>query len=369
MRKLPAPATRFLARSGHAAKPRRARWWLWTLVLAVLLGAGWGIRRFTRTVDAPVTWSPYLVERGDLRITISAAGTVSPQNRIELRPPLSGRIDAILVREGDTITKGQVLAWISSADRAAVMDAARAAGSEEIKRWEDAYKPTPLVAPLPGFIIARRAEPGQTVNSGDSPLVMADRLIVRAQVDETDLGKVRVGLPCEVKLDAYPEVRMRGRVDHIAYEARNVNNVTVYDIEVALRGSAGVMRSGMTATVSVIVAERERALLVPAEALVDQDGQLGVMVPRPGNALPVLAPIKFGLQEGGQVEITAGLKEGATIMISSVAVPPSRLTDAKNPFMTGGTRQRGGTGGGGQRGAWSGGTRGGGGGGGGGRRQ
>lgn len=357
MSRLPAPTTRFLARAGVGTKSRRRRWWLWGAGLVLIVLGAVAIRRFTRTVEAPETFSPYLVQRGDLRITISAAGEVSPQNRIELKPPLSGRIDAILVREGDTITKGQVLAWISSADRAAVLDAARAAGPEEMKRWENAYKPTPLVAPLPGFIIARRAEPGQTVGGGDSPLVMADRLIVRAQVDETDLGKVRVGLPCQVKLDAYPEVRMRGRVDHIAYEARSVNNVTVYDIEVEVQGGAHVMRSGMTATASVIVAQRENALIIPADALTEKDGVVGVLVPRGGTARPVMVPVTLGLADGGQIEITAGLKEGATIMISSNPVPPSKMSDARNPFMPGRMQNRSGGGGGGQRGGGGGGRR------------
>ena len=189
---------------------------------------------------------------------------------------------------------------------------------------------------------------------------MADRLIVKAQVDETDLGKVRVGLPCQVKLDAYPEEKMRGRVDHVAYEARNVNNVTVYDIEVALYGSGRttrsgiVLRSGMTATVSVIVAERERVLIVPAEALTERDGVLGVLVPRPGTAPPTLLPVTLGLADGGRVEITAGLKEGSTVVISSNPIPPSKMSDAKNPFMPSRMQNRGG---GGQRGGGGGGRR------------
>jgi macrolide-specific efflux system membrane fusion protein len=253
------------------------------------------------------------------------------------------------VREGDTIRRGQVLAWISSTDRASLLDAARAKGAEEAAKWEDVYKPTPLVAPLGGFIIARRAEPGQTLGGGDVPLVMADRLIVRAQLDETDLGKLRIGQRAEVTLDAYPEIRLPGRVDHMAYEARNVNNVTVYDIEIELLRSSSVLRSGMTATAAVIVTERRRALLVPAEALAETDGTLAVLVKgRDGKG--VRTPVAIGASDGAQVEVTKGLKEGDVLLVSTRAIPPSSLSDTSSPLVPRTWRaRRGGGGGGGRR--------------------
>ena len=67
---------------------------------------------------------------------------------MEIKPPIAGRIEKLLVDEGDDVTSGQILGWMSSTDRAAILDAARAQGPEESKRWEDAYKPTPIVAPL-----------------------------------------------------------------------------------------------------------------------------------------------------------------------------------------------------------------------------
>jgi macrolide-specific efflux system membrane fusion protein len=317
----------------------RLRWPLIAAGAGVIILAVAAYRLAHRGAKDP-EFREFKVARGDMTITISAAGEISPQNRIELKPPLAGRIERILVREGDYIEKGQVLAWISSTDRASLLDAARAKGPDEVARWEDVYKPTPLVAPLSGFIIARRCEPGQTIGGGDPPLVMADRLIVRAQVDETDMSKIKIGQKAEVSLDAYPDIRLPGRLDHLAYEARSVNNVTVYDIEIELAKSSSLLRSGMTATVSVSVDERKKVLLVPAEALKDSNGGLAVMLKK--GKKPEQTPVTIGLSDGAQVEIVKGLKEGDILLIPAKALVPSMLADTGSPLMPGGLRARGG---------------------------
>ncbi len=312
--------------------PRRRRWLLVAGGAAALLLAFGGWRAFRKPPEPKIEYREVPVGLADLRLTVSAAADVSPQNRIELTLPVAGRIDQILVHEGDEIRKGQVLAWISSYDRAALLDAARARGPEEVRKWEDIYKPTPLVAPLPGFIIARRAEPGQTGGTGTAPLVMADRLIVRAQVDETDMAKVRVGQTVEVSLDAYPDLKLPGRLDHLAYEARTNNNVTVYDIEVALLKDPRVLRSGMTATVAVIVTERRQVVAVPAEALTEKGGKLQVLV-KAAKGPPAARPVELGLNDGALVEITKGLATGEILLVNVHGLPPSSLSNTSSPFM------------------------------------
>src|SRR6185436_13241208 len=101
---------------------------------------------------------------------------------------------------GDWVKKGQILAWLSSSERAALLDAARARGPEEVKKWEELYKPTPMLAPIAGTLIARNFEPGQGVNASDGVLVLSDRLIVRANVDETDIAQLRVGQAARLTL-------------------------------------------------------------------------------------------------------------------------------------------------------------------------
>jgi macrolide-specific efflux system membrane fusion protein len=174
--------------------------------------------------------------------------------------------------------KGEIIARMSSTERAALLDAARAKGVEVMRKWEDAYKATPLMAPLDGTIIARNTEPGQTITAQDAVIVLSDKLIVNGQVDETDVGRVKAGQAVRIKLDAYPDVRVEGRVKRIAYDARTVNNVTIYEVEIEPDKVPDCMKSGMTATVTFQVAVVEDALTLPVDAVVKANGKSAVWV-------------------------------------------------------------------------------------------
>ena len=340
--RLPVPVTQLVSRAPRGlVRSARRHPWRWASGLAIAIIAGIIATCGARKSGEKPSYREFLVSRGDITVAVSTPGEVSPQNRIELKPPMAGRIEQILVREGDWVKKSQVLALISPPERAALLDAARLKSGEEAARWEDAYKAAPLVAPLTGFIILRRAEPGQTIGSGDAPLVMADRLIVRAQVDETDMGRIKVGQRAEVSLDAYPGVKIPGRVDHLAFEAKQVNNVTVYDIEVELLKDLSILRSGMTATASIIVTHRRNIVVVPAEALADFEGGVGVMVKRKGKA-PGMVPVTVGANDGADMEIIKGLEEGETILINNKGVAATSMNpSAGNPFMPGGQKKPG----------------------------
>ena len=99
------------------------------------------------------------VEYGDIISSIRINGEVEPRNRVPVNPQITGRIENILVIEGQKVKKGEVIAWLSSAERAALLDIARTQGEHEYKKWQEIYKPTPVVAPLDGFIIVRDKEP------------------------------------------------------------------------------------------------------------------------------------------------------------------------------------------------------------------
>ena len=164
-----------------------------------------------------ITYSEIHPFYGDICVLVSTTGVVEPQNRVEIKSPIAGRIEEILVEEGDKVKKGDVLCLMSSTERAALLDAAHLKGEEELKYWKEVYKPTPLIAPVDGEVIVRAVEPGQTVTVNDAILVLSDRLIVKAQVDETDIGKVKLGQKAVIALDAYPDIKVEGKVDHISY--------------------------------------------------------------------------------------------------------------------------------------------------------
>jgi macrolide-specific efflux system membrane fusion protein len=271
---------------------------------------------------------------GDIRVTITSTAIVQPQSRLEIKPPINGRIDEILIKEGDKVALGQTLAWMSSTERAALLDAARARGPEEVKYWADVYKPTPLVSPIDGEVIVSTDKPGQTITASDVVVVLSDKLIVQAQIDETDIGKVMIGQEADISLDAYPDIRVKGMVSHIYYESKTVNNVTIYQVDVLPDTTPIVFRSGMTATVSIVEKTREGALLLPLEAVKrGKDGDYVLFCREPG-AKPEERVVEIGLSDEKNVEIVSGLSEGdKVICVSEKFALSGAQKPGTNPFM------------------------------------
>jgi macrolide-specific efflux system membrane fusion protein len=272
---------------------------------------------------------------GSLRTFISCTGTVLPKNRLELKPPVNGRIERVLVQEGVAVKAGEILAWMSSTERAALLDAARGKADEAYKYWEDAYKPIPLPAPIDGQVIVAKAQPGQTVTTADAVVVLSDHLIVRAQVDETDIGKITLEKKANITLDAYPDVIIKSAVEHIYYESQTVNNVTIYEVDLMPQEVPRFFRSGMNATVDFIEQDKENILLIPAEAVNKDNGESFVLLMQDNGKEPVRARVKLGVSDDKNIEVLSGVTESDRVMIRSRQYKLPKDSTGTNPFMPG----------------------------------
>ncbi len=276
------------------------------------------------------------VERGDLQITVLATGNVQPNNQLSIKPSISGRIEKILIKEGDYVKKGQVLVELSSTERATLLDAARSQGPDALAHWEQLYQATPLLSPLSGQIIYLPTVNGQVVSQSDTIMVMSDHLIVNTQVDETDLAQIKQGQEATITLDAYPDETVDGKVRRISYQSTLVNNVTTYEVDVWPDKIPPFMRSGMTANVVFNVSEKDNILLVPSEAVQQSpDGQsYALKAPAGGKDKPQTVTIQTGLTDGKQTEVVSGLGEGDKVLIKSFSASQVAPTSTgSNPFM------------------------------------
>ena len=255
---------------------------------------------------------PVAVELRDIVSANTGTGTVVPSNRVEVKPPIPGRVDQLLVAEGDTVKKGDIIAWMSSIDRAALLDQARSKGAAEVKKWEALLRPTPLVAPISGTIISLPVEEGQTVAASDIIVVVSDKLMVQVQIDETDIGKVRIGQPVSIELDAYPNRKFKGKVDHIGFDAKVINKVTVYFVDVIPSKTPAEMRSGMTAYVSFLSGVARNVPALPVEAIRTRGGRSMVWV-QSGRDKPHPTQVTLGLSDGKCAQIS-GLPVGTTVV-------------------------------------------------------
>ena len=314
------------------------KWWKMLLVLialsatAVFIIKTWS--KPSKEVAREITPS-----YGTIQTSITSTATVQPQNRLEIKPPINGRIDKILVKEGEAVKTGQTIAWMSSTERAALLDAARARGPEAMKYWEDVYKSTPLISPIDGEVIVSTVEPGQTVTAADVVVVLSDRLIVQAQIDETDIGRVKLGQEASISLDAYPQIKVKGKVDHIYYESTIVNNVTIYKVDIIPETVPEVFRSGMTATVNIIDKSKENVLMIPLDTVKKEKSGSYVLLGGGTDQGPIEKNIETGISDDKNIEVVSGLSANDRIIEVTQKYTPSKASPgATNPLMPMGRR-------------------------------
>ncbi|MFH0839244.1 MAG: HlyD family efflux transporter periplasmic adaptor subunit [Candidatus Omnitrophota bacterium] len=306
---------------------------LFFVVTVVLVASGITLLRMKQEKSSDETIKEITPAMGSIRIFISCTGTVLPKNRLELKPPVSGRIEKVSVREGDTVKTGQILAWMSSTERAALLDAARGKGEKTLQYWEETYKSIPLPAPIDGEVIVAKTQPGQTVTTSDVVVVLSDQLIVRAQVDETDIGKITSGMKAVIALDAYPDTKIKASVEHIYYESKTVNNVTMYEVDLVPEEVSPFFRSGMNSTVDFIEKEKENILLIPAEAVYNDNGNSYVLLYQGKEQEPLKTPLTLGISDDKNVEVLSGITVNDTMMLKTKKYSLPKSNIGKNPFM------------------------------------
>jgi macrolide-specific efflux system membrane fusion protein len=312
------------------------------MITAALLALSLAAYYWKQNAGSKIEYIDTQLKRESIEKNVLATGVVQPKNRLEIKSPIAGRVEKILVDEGVKVYKGQTVAWISSTERAALLDAARANGSEDLKKWEDYYNPTPVLAPISGMIIHRKLQQGQTFSSNEGILVMSDKLIVQAQIDETDIAQIKKEQPVVIILDAYPNNKINAVVEKIAYDAKTVNNVTTYTVDLNPDSLPELMRSGMTANVTFNIETKQNALVIPAEAVKRKPtGEYYTLVKSKENKATEVE-IKIGINDGKKMEVVSGLNDIDTIMVPQINLDGLK-GKTTNPFspMGGGRSNRG----------------------------
>ncbi len=308
--------------------------WIWGSVAAVALVGLLAFFMFRGESGDEPRYLEIRAERGTISSTVATTGVVEPKNRLKIQSSIGGRVEEILVVEGQHVKKGEVLALLSSTERAALLDAARLQGKSEEAYWKKVYKETAIVAPLDGQVIVRSIDPGQAVTASDSLFVLSDYLIVKAYVDETDIGKVKVGQKAVIGLDAYPDIRVNGVVEHIYFESHLQNNVNIYNVDVIPERIPDVFRSGMSANINIVAAEKRQTLLLPIVALQNRNGKMVVMQKKRDAGQGVrYRVVKTGLQDEQHVEILEGLQDNAVVLLPDTTFVLPKKNGGANPFV------------------------------------
>jgi HlyD family secretion protein len=300
---------------------KKSRWILsivGLVVVALLLTGYMIIRRGKEKV------SPYrtaLVDRGDVRVNVSATGTLTAVTTVQVGSQVSGTIAALHADYNDHVKKGETLAQLDPTflkaqvaqseadlqkDQVNLAQAKRdldrqkplrdqgLASQAEIDATETAYEAAQATvkssqagldrartnleyatinSPIDGVVVSRNVDVGQTVAaslSAPTLFTIANDLAqmqLDASVDEADIGQVAVGQKVTFTVDAFPDRTFGGAVKQIRLAPQTVQNVVSYDVIVLVANPDLKLLPGMTANATFLISETDNTLRVPVAAL------------------------------------------------------------------------------------------------------
>jgi len=233
-----------------------------------------------------------------------------------------------------------------------VVKAEVAAAQAQVKQSEAALRQaaidlehTRIIAPVDGTVVARHMDVGQTVAASFQAPTIFDiaqdltKMQIDTNVDEADIGRVKVGQDATFTVDAYPGFGFHGKVTEIRKAPINVQNVITYDSVIAVSNPDLKLFPGMTANVKVLVDHRSGVLKIPNAALRFRPATSAAKktaAPGPGSrrqavrsqnvwvlgddGKPKAVPVTLGLTDGAFSEVAAGdLKEGQQVIVGMVS--------------------------------------------------
>jgi RND family efflux transporter MFP subunit len=217
------------------------------------------------------------------------------------------------------------LARAQSDAEQADLDVARAAtevAERELDELDELIKYAQITAPIDGVVTQRNAEPGDLVRNSQSgfskdekPLFVVsqfDRVRVRVYVPERDVPETTVGDEVSITLQALPDEVFPGEIFRIAGVLDEQTRTMM--VEIDIDNDDGRIRPGMFGQASITLAPANNSLMLPANAVrFDGKGKAYVYVVDADNKVSI-APIQTGLDDGAQIEITAGLNDSDQVV-------------------------------------------------------
>jgi HlyD family secretion protein len=351
------------------------------IVLALVGGTGFFARRALKRQPLPVQTVTVERSAVRDEVSSSSAGEIKAEQHATIRAELSARVVAVRRQRGDRVKKGDAIVALDGADLAARLTQAEAAlraqraqaaqaaahadaaqktadrakklaerGAETTKAADDAVATsteaeaaasssrallsqaeasldvarvakgkTVLTAPFDGLLVDVACDVGDHVQAGAAIFEIVDdsRLHVEAMIDETDIGRVRIGQPAVLRLDALPDGTVPGRVSLLGPVVKKDDKgaralpieVEVVDMKEAV--SKG-LRPGMSANIDIKVAEKADVLNLPTNVVVGRGTKRTVYLVKDGVARE--QPVTIGISNWERCEVISGVSVGDMVV-------------------------------------------------------
>jgi HlyD family secretion protein len=375
------------------------------------------------------TYQTATVTRGSLTQAVTATGTLNPVVNVQVGSQVSGNIAKLFVDFNSEVKAGQTVAQIdpaifkatvtqaegdlASAQAALELARANATRTQDLVKKQNSAQADldqamanlhqaeanvkikqgaldkakvdldhcTITSPIDGMVISRSVDVGQTVAASlQAPIIFTiandlTKMQIDSNVAEADVGVVSVDQNVDFTVDAFPMQVFRGKVVQVRNAPITVQNVVTYDTVIGVSNPELKLKPGMTANVSIVIAQRDNVLQIknaalryrPADAAPGESKASGGSGgPRPGGSWPgggsrdgggrerraertvyVLpngagrpkpVQIKTGISDGVATEVLEGLKEGDRVVTAEMT-SASTATPAPNPFSGSGPRR------------------------------
>lgn len=315
------------------------------IIVAALILAWWRER--------PITVEAHVMQRGTAIQAVYATGTVEPTISIPISPRVAGRLVELRVDEGSEVHKGQLLARLEDADlqstvnqleaqerwakqsydRAASMfekGAGTAADRDQAySNWQAAQAATAhareqqkfmvLTAPGNGIVTRRDGEIGQyiAVNQVLMQIATDAPLRISADVDEEDIAKVKAGQLVSIRADAFPDEVFDGHVIEVTPQGDTTTRS--YRVRISVPRDSP-LHIGMTTDTNIIVDKHDDVNLLPATAIVDDQGNKYAWVIKDQRLHRI--PVTIGINGDRKVEVLKGVAANEPVV--DIALPDFR---------------------------------------------
>lgn len=280
------------------------------------------------------------ISAGEGDISAVKPGKVEFNEYKELKSTASAVVEKILKSEKDVVSKGEVIAIMSSDE----LQLERTTKDVKVKQAQIEYRglsekvsSLKIFAEIDGILAGQNVNPGDEIagkesdstgsgNSSTSNIslgsIYSNQKQVMIPVDELDISKIKLGQKAEITVEALANEVFEGTVSKISEKANIQNGVSTYDVTVTIPNGETI-KVGMTADVEILVDSKKNTLLVPVEAILERNGSSIVMVPagtsegKEGGPKPVR--VRTGLKNERYVEIIEGLVEGDKVILSGLS--------------------------------------------------
>lgn len=397
---------------------------IWLIILAVVVAAIAAIIlvKNTKSANKELVIRTHAVTEYTVENTVTATGTIEPVETVEVGTQVSGKVEKIYVDFNDVVKKGDLLAELDKQtlnqslsrakasltsaesqlnyaklnyDRIKQLYEANAATLASYQEAQNSYTQAQMskrnaqasydqarvdlgyaeiYSPIDGIVLDRAVEVGQTVAASFSTPTLftlandLTKMQVEADVDEADIGQVKVGQRVSFTVDAYMDDNFDGTVSQIRMKPTTTSNVVTYTVIIEAPNPDQKLFPGMTASVT-IVTEEQTGLAVPAEAFnftpdeqvqkalrkshdkpsegqrpqgempegerpQMQEGSRPVMVWVKNGDDMMPRPVKVGISDGAYKIVEQGLQLGDSVVLSAQYVAKEKAKKTgDNPFM------------------------------------